>query len=413
MTEGRLLLGTEDGWPLGWQAHGDLHGRLGRIDGPSLADAVHAAGLRGRGGASFPTAVKLRAVAARRRAVVLVNAAEGEPLSAKDRTLCELAPHLVLDGALAAADAVRARQVVIAVRGEAKAAASSLRAAIAERGARSVDVVQVPTAYLAGEESALIRHLGGGPLRPVVTPPRPAQRGLRGRPTLVQNAETLAHVALIARHGPEWFRQVGTAEDPGTALVTVSGAVARPGVAEIAHGETLTAVLDRAGGVTEPPRAVLLGGFHGTWLPADAPGDLRLDARSLGHHGATLAAGVVFVLASPPARWVRSRRSSAGSPSRAPGSAARARTASPPSRPSSSGSPTVAAAATWCCAGPASSPAGAPAGCPTARCASCAARSTRSQSSSPSTSATGRACSATGRARSRRGRPSPGEPRRE
>ena len=296
MTEGRLLLGTEDGWPLGWQAHGDLHGRLGRIDGPSLADAVHAAGLRGRGGASFPTAVKLRAVAARRRAVVLVNAAEGEPLSAKDRTLCELAPHLVLDGALAAADAVRARQVVIAVRGEAKAAASSLRAALAERSARSVDVVQVPTAYLAGEESALIRHLGGGPLRPVVTPPRPAQRGLRGRPTLVQNPETLAHVALIARHGPEWFRQAGTAEDPGTALVTVSGAVARPGVAEIAHGETLRAVIDRAGGVTERPRAVLLGGFHGTWLPADGSGDLTLDARSLGHHGATLAAGVVFVL---------------------------------------------------------------------------------------------------------------------
>jgi NADH:ubiquinone oxidoreductase subunit F (NADH-binding) len=112
----------------------------------------------------------------------------------------------------------------------------------------------------------------------------------------VQNPETLAHVALIARHGPAWFREAGTPHDPGTALVTVSGAVARPGVLEIAHGDTLTAVLARVGGVTERRRAVLVGGFHGTWLAADVAEHLALDARSLAHHDATLAAGVVFVL---------------------------------------------------------------------------------------------------------------------
>ena len=169
-------------------------------------------------------------MAARRgRRAIVVNGAEGEPLSAKDRTLLELAPHLVLDGALLAAEAVGAREIVArdealrlggARRGEPGAGGTARRGL----GARA----DVPDAYLAGEETALIRCLNGGPMKPTVTPPRPDQRGLGRRPTLVSNAETLAHVALIARHGARWFRELGTADHPGSALVTVGGAVERP-----------------------------------------------------------------------------------------------------------------------------------------------------------------------------------------
>ena len=146
----------------------------------------------------------------------------------------------------------------------------------------------MPVAYLAGEESALIAYLGGRPLKPAVVPPRPAERGLRRRPTLVQNPETLAHVALIARHGPEWFREVGTHAHPGSALVTVSGAVVAPGVREIACGAPLASVL---GGALEPLRAVLVGGCHGVWIAGR--GDRG--AHEL-EHGGSLGAGVVVAL---------------------------------------------------------------------------------------------------------------------
>src|SRR4051794_6747281 len=203
--------------------------------GELLIEAVAASGLRGRGGAAFPTAIKLRAVAmARGRRAVVVNAAEGEPMSAKDRALLEGAPQLALDGALLAAEAVGARTIVIAVKQSARSAQASLRRALSERrDARRVRVETVPDAYVAGEETALLQSLNGGPAKPRLTPPRPYERGLAGRPTLVSNVETLAHLALIARHGPSWFRELGTAAHPGSALVTLDGAVGAPGVHEI------------------------------------------------------------------------------------------------------------------------------------------------------------------------------------
>ncbi len=296
MTLPRLLAAAGHDRAASLDEHIALHGPLPR-GGAELVEATRLAGLTGRGGASFPTAVKLRAVADQRGPrFVLANGAEGEPMSAKDSTLLELAPHLVLDGALAAADAIGGARVVVAVPADAEFAWTAVRRALAERhDARRVSVVRVPVAYLAGEESALIRHLNGGPLLPTVVPPRPFERGLKRRPTLVQNVETLAHLALIARHGPTWFRDVGTAEQPGSALVTVSGAVGRPGVCEIACGATLADVLTTVGGVTEPLRAVLIGGYHGTWLPGDR--DLiKLDDRSLAASHASLAAGVIVAL---------------------------------------------------------------------------------------------------------------------
>jgi NADH:ubiquinone oxidoreductase subunit F (NADH-binding) len=153
------------------------------------------------------------------------------------------------------------------------------------RGERRIALRTVPTAHLAGEERALIRFLDGGPLLPTTVPPLPAERGLRRRPTLVQNPETLAHLALIARHGSEWFRAVGTTALPGSALLTVSGALRRSGVQEVACGTPLAHVLERSGGALEKVRAVLLGGYHGEWVRGDA-----LD------ESATSGAGVVVVL---------------------------------------------------------------------------------------------------------------------
>lgn len=298
----RLLRGTAARRPLDHARHLDVHGPLPR--GMDLPAAVEAAGLRGHGGAAFPTGRKLRTLAAARRPVVLVNAAEGEPLSRKDRVLCAYAPHLVLDGALAAAAAIGADEVTVALPGTAAAALAAMQAAAAERRLeRGVRVVGVPVAYLAGEERALVRHLDGGPLLPT-TGPRPFERGLRRRPTLVNNAETLAHVALVARHGPAWFREVGTEAEPGSALVTVVGAVREPGVQEIAIGARLGTLLHDADGPLGPLRAVLVGGFHGVWIDAADIAATTLDDRHLARHGGSLAAGVIVALgtASCPVR---------------------------------------------------------------------------------------------------------------
>lgn len=293
----RLLAGVRPDRPLSWDEHLAIHGGA-PAGGPLLLDTLADAGLRGRGGASFPTGAKLRSVAGRRGPrTVLVNAAEGEPLSAKDRVLLRSAPHLVLDGALAAAEAIDARRVVVAVAADAPRAIEALRVAVAERGAgRTVAVTPVPVAYLAGEETALIRHLDGGPLKPTTSPPLPFERGLGRRPTLVQNPETLAHLALILRHGPEWFRSAGTLGHPGTALITLGGAVARPGVQEIALGTPLQAAVERAGGLTDELLGLLVGGYHGCWIPGRALADVTLDDEGLAWFGASLAAGVVVAL---------------------------------------------------------------------------------------------------------------------
>ena len=266
-----------------------------------LVEAVEAAGLTGRGGAGFPTARKLRAVAGRRgRAVVVVNAMESEPASAKDRFLLTVAPHLVLDGAVLAAAAVGADTVHVCLPRTRPAQHRRLAAALEERRHARLDRVRLrlhalPHAYVSSESTALVRWLNGGPARPQGVPPGSHERGVARRPTLVHNVETLAHLALIARHGPGWFRQAGTAQDPGTTLVTVSGAVAAPGVLEVALGTPLAALVERAGGPVEPPAAVLVGGFAGAWLP---PALLHtpLTRRDLAPLGAAPGAGVLVAL---------------------------------------------------------------------------------------------------------------------
>jgi len=142
----------------------------------------------------------------------------------------------------------------------------------------------------------VINALNGGPAIPVAVPPRPFERGFRGRPTLIQNPETLAQIALIARHGPDWFRELGTPSDPGSLLVTVSGAVGAPGVYELEFGTPLGELIAVAGGAEEPLRALLIGGYFGTWVGAKRAMSLRLARSDLRSVDAALGAGVVVAL---------------------------------------------------------------------------------------------------------------------
>ncbi len=298
----RLLRGLHpDGHPLSLADHFNNHGpvppaRDGRGPNPAFIDQVAAAGLRGRGGANFPAARKLATVASSHKVpVVVANGAEGEPLSDKDRLLLTQQPHLVLDGAALAAQAVGADQVILATKPSCIAAVTQ---ALSERSHRHLDpvpteVVVIPERFIAGEESALVNFLNGGPGLPTFVPPRPYERGVRGRPTLIQNVETLAHLALIARHGPEWFRAVGTPSEPGSTLVSLSGAVARAGVYEIVRGTSLDSLISQAGGVTVPLQAVLMGGYAGSWMAVEHAWGSPLCDEKLVDHGGVLAAGVI------------------------------------------------------------------------------------------------------------------------
>jgi NADH:ubiquinone oxidoreductase subunit F (NADH-binding) len=159
-------------------------------------------------------------------------------------------------------------------------------------------LASVPNHYVAGQESALISYLGGSAAKPTATPPLPSQRGLHGRPTLVDNAETLAHLALIARHGASWFRELGTPAQPGSTLVTLSGAVARAGVYEIEPGASLTSLIDAAGGSSGALAGALLGGYAGSWVAPEQIARLTLENGALAPHGASLGAGVVVLLSA-------------------------------------------------------------------------------------------------------------------
>jgi NADH:ubiquinone oxidoreductase subunit F (NADH-binding) len=259
------------------------------------------AGLLGRGGASFPVGRKWAAVAGRAEgdARVLANGAEGEPLSAKDRTLMAARPQLVLDGALLAAEAVGAREVVLYVGERHVQALMALERALGERRALPVPVriVRAPHAYVAGEESAAVHYINAGDARPTVVPPRPFERGIDGRPTLVQNVETLANVALIARFGDAWFRELGRGETRGTALVTVTGAP-HGGVREIELGTRVGELAQMSGLRPEAADAVLLGGYFGRWAARHDAWGLPLDPGALRSVNATLGAGVVSFLAA-------------------------------------------------------------------------------------------------------------------
>jgi NADH:ubiquinone oxidoreductase subunit F (NADH-binding) len=313
----RLLAGIPSHGAMSLDEHLATHGQPPHVRGQGrrrdrdraavLIEEIERAGLLGRGGAAFPTATKMRAVASSRgRAIVVVNAAEGEPASLKDRTLLEALPHLVLDGAVLAAQAVGADEAIVCVCESAGASIESIEQAIEERRlardyaafdhSTRLHLTSVPNHYVAGQESALVNYLNGRPAKPIFTPPMPYEQGVRRRPTLINNAETLAQIALIARHGAPWFRQLGTPTQPGSALVTLSGPVAHPGVYEIEHGASLASLIEAGGGATARLRAVLLGGYAGAWIGGERLHGIALSNEHLAPHGASLGAGVVLLL---------------------------------------------------------------------------------------------------------------------
>jgi NADH:ubiquinone oxidoreductase subunit F (NADH-binding) len=297
----RLLAGLDPGGAtMSLAEHEAVHGPMPRVaSSAALIDAAERSGLRGRGGADFPTAVKLRSVASRRRGTVLVvNGSETEPASAKDRLLLSRLPHMVLDGAVLAAKAIGTREIVVKVSDGAPEVVRALEGAASVRREDDVaiELAVGPQGYVTGEETAVLHFLNRGVAKPTFVPPRPYERGYRGRPTLVQNPETLAQLALIARFGSDWFRELGSAADPGSALVTISGAVAAPGVYELAFGTPMTDLLAAAGGAIEPLRALLVGGYFGTWVQASRAFSLRLSREDLRSVGCSLGSGVLFAL---------------------------------------------------------------------------------------------------------------------
>jgi len=283
----------------------DHHARLGGLPRGRAAAAVieplEGSGLLGRGGAGFPVGKKWRSVAGQSGgpAAILVNGAEGEPLSSKDRTLMRLRPHLVLDGALLAADAVGADRIALYVGSAHRDARVALERAARERRDITVPLklFGAPDRYVAGEESAAVHFVNDADARPTTTPPRPYERGIGGRPTLVQNVESLANAALIARFGADWFRAVGRSSTPGSALVTISGSE-RDGVREVEIGTTIAELAQISGAGTDPrqQQALLLGGYFCGWLSTEAGWDLPLDPIALRDAGSAFGAGVVAFL---------------------------------------------------------------------------------------------------------------------
>jgi NADH:ubiquinone oxidoreductase subunit F (NADH-binding) len=295
----RLLAGLSYHHRVGLAEHERCYGPL-PAGGRRLIDVADASGLTGRGGAGFPAGRKMRTVAARRgRKVVVANGAEGEPASSKDRLLLTRLPHLVLDGIAAAAAAIGADEAHLCVHSRETQLIAGLRAAVAERERHDpvpVQVTGIPGRYVSSEQSSIVQYLNGGEGKPTFAPPRPHERGVRGLPTLVNNVETLAHVALIARHGDRWFRSAGLPAAPGTTLVTVSGAVGRPGVYEIELGTPLGEVIALAGGAAERLAALLVGGYFGAWLRAETAWPVPMTHAALRAAGGALGAGVVIAL---------------------------------------------------------------------------------------------------------------------
>lgn len=271
--EPRLVRTRPDGSPLGLAGEQDL-GHLESAptiaSAKNLIDALAVARLQGRGGAGFPAHVKWRSVAAaaEERRVVVANGHEGEPASGKDRWLLLHRPHLVLEGLLLAAMAVRATRVIMCVsredtRTSVEGAGQELDRAGLMPAGLSLEVAMTDHRYVSGEESAIVRALNGGPGLPTFKPPRPFEEGVDGLPTLIQNVETLAHAAWIHHRGPAAFRELGTRTSPGSALFTILGGPRGCTIIEAPLGIEIHELLEMVEIHPEDVSRLLLGGWFG------------------------------------------------------------------------------------------------------------------------------------------------------
>jgi len=288
MTHERLLAGNPVTSLEQWIKAGGGQGLdAARRMGPeALLATVDASGLRGRGGAGFPTATKWRTVLEYRTddlsTPVVVNGAEGEPGTFKDRTILRHNPYQLVEGALIAASAVGADWVIFGLKASFEKELTGLRRAIDEittagwADGITIDVKEGPASYLYGEETALLEVIDGREPFPRVAPPwrHGVDEGADATdvaPTLVNNVETLSNLPSIAAQGPDWFRKVGTEKSPGTIVCTISGAVQRDGVGEVPMGTTLRdAILIIAGGPRKDREIVaVLGGVSNAILTAE------------------------------------------------------------------------------------------------------------------------------------------------
>ncbi len=259
--------------------------------------------VRGRGGAGFPFATKLSTAAesGRRRAVV-VNAAEGEPGSAKDSTLMLVAPHLVLDGATLAAQALGVDEVAVVVAAERPSVRQRVEEAIRRHDGPVGFTLDVARGFVGGQARAVIEMLSGRDNLPVTAWTPEAVKGLGNRPTLLSNAETFAQVGALAALGAAEYGRWGTPDEPGTTLLTIAGDGMDGGtglVAEAPFGVGLAEILAASGHARGPAGELpgaLIGGYHGTWLTSDQLLRLRLSHEELTRAGASIGAGVILPL---------------------------------------------------------------------------------------------------------------------
>ncbi|GAA2526004.1 NADH-ubiquinone oxidoreductase-F iron-sulfur binding region domain-containing protein [Pilimelia columellifera] len=295
----RLTAGFDEHRRLNLWAHEDVHGGLPELSGDEVLALVEEISLKGRGGAGFPFARKIKAVveAAESRklpVVVVVNATEGEPAAWKDKTLLTRAPHLILDGATLAAEALAAEEIVIGI-GDDGVGEKSITAALAERQMPApTRIVAVPHRFISGEGGALVNGINGQANIPPGIKKRSSDEGVDGLPTLLSNAETFAQLAIAARTGAAHYGSVGTAAEPGTVMLTVSGSAQRPAVVECATGTPLKEVLRLCG--AEGSAGVLTGGFHGKWITAEAAARAEVSRAGFAEVGGALGAGIIIPL---------------------------------------------------------------------------------------------------------------------
>jgi formate dehydrogenase len=300
-------LGQRDGSLADYEARGGLELLRQPPAADRVVDELKASGLTGYGGAGFPTGVKWEAVSREPGPrFVVVNADEGEPGTIKDRYVMELRPHLFVEGVLIAMTFAEATDGLIYLREEYAAARSRLEQAIAEfreagfLDGRSLGLVIGAGAYIAGEETAMLESMEGRRAMPRLRPPFPAQVGYLGRPTLINNVETLAHLPAILRNGGEWWAALGTRGAEGTRLWSVTGAVARPGCYEAANGVTARELVEEyAGGFADEIGAIVPGGAASGILPPSAI-DTPLTRDGLREYGAGVGSAALQAF---PARY--------------------------------------------------------------------------------------------------------------
>lgn len=300
----------------GYQAHGGYSTltKAFKMEPQAIIDEVKASGLRGRGGAGFPTGMKWGFLPKNGEPrYLLCNADEGEPGTFKDRLMMERAPHQLIEGMIMSAYAIGCHKGYIYVRGEYYYPVECLEKAVKEAYAAGLlgknilgsgfdfdlDVYRGAGAYICGEETGMISSLEGLKGQPKLKPPFPAVQGYLKKPTIVNNVETLAAVKYIIRDGAEAYRKYGTEKSAGTKLFSLSGNIQKPGNYEVPLGYSLLDLINNEGGGMKPGRklkAVIPGGSSAPVLTAEEVGRANLDYESLAGLGSMLGSGAVIVI---------------------------------------------------------------------------------------------------------------------